>query len=79
VSFSGTRAYQHEAAATDVAGARMYNGKRESRRDRGIDCVAAFLHDLNAGLRGQLMHAHDHGVLSMLRMHAATCQTNWRH
>jgi len=70
VSFSGALAYQHEAPATDVSGTRMHNRKRESRRDRGIDCVATFLHDLNAGLRSQFVHAHDHGVLSVLGVRA---------
>jgi len=79
VSFSGALAYQHEAPATDVSSTRMHNRKRESRRDRRIDCVPTFLHDPNAGLRSQLVHAHDHSVLSVLGVRAASSQTKWRH
>jgi hypothetical protein len=57
----------------------MHNRKRKSRRDGGIDCVATVLHDLNAGLRSQFVHAHDHGVLSVLGVRAAPSPTKWRH
>jgi hypothetical protein len=43
----------HEAAASDVAGARVRHGQGEGRRDGGVHGVAAAREDARARVRGQ--------------------------
>ena len=62
---------QHEAAATDISGRRMHHGQRESGGHRGVDGIAAGLHDLDTGTRCQLVHAHHDGMLRVNRMRGA--------
>jgi hypothetical protein len=54
---------QHEAAAAQVACRRMYHGQREACRYRGVDSVSTLLQDFDAGIRGQMVDADDHGML----------------
>ena len=42
----------HEAAAADIAGARIGDRERKAGRDRGIDRIAAAFEDLDADARG---------------------------
>jgi hypothetical protein len=67
VRVAGGEADEHEASAADVAGLRMNDGEDESGGDGGVDGVAAALHRVNAGLRGELVDARDHGVRRALR------------
>ena len=53
---------QHEAAAADVAGARIGHRHREADRDRGIDRVAAALEHLDADARRARLLRHHHAV-----------------
>jgi hypothetical protein len=53
----------HEAAAADIAGPRIGDGKRKSCRDRRIDGVAALAQDVAADLRGDLLLCHHDTVL----------------
>ena len=52
----------HEAAAADIAGARIGHSHREADRDRGIDRVAAALQNIDADPRGQRLLRHHHAV-----------------
>ena len=52
----------HEAAAADIAGARIGHGHRKAGRDRGIDRVAALPQDIGADLRGEFLLRHHHAV-----------------
>ena len=54
---------QHEAAAADVAGARIGDREREADRDRGVDRVAAALQNVDADARGARLLRHHHAVL----------------
>ena len=54
----------HEAAATDIAGARISDRERKADRDRGIDGVAALVEDLDADAGGALLLRHHHAVIS---------------
>ena len=45
----------------------MDHGEGKSGSDGGIDGVAARLHDLDAGLRCQFVHADHHGMLRVDR------------
>jgi hypothetical protein len=62
----------HEAAAADIAGARISHGKSKTDRDRGIDGIAALLQDVSADARSESLLRHDHAVLrdGTLRMKA---------
>ena len=53
----------HEAAAADIAGPGIGDGKRKSCRDRRIDGVAALAQDVAADLRGDLLLRHHDTVL----------------
>ena len=52
----------HEAAAADVAGARIGHRHREADRDRGVDGIAAALEHLDADAGGALLLRHHHAV-----------------
>ena len=52
----------HEAAAADIAGARIGHRQRETDRDRGIDRIAAALKNFNADAGGALLLRHHHAV-----------------
>ena len=70
---------QHEAAAADVAGARIGNGHRKADRDRGVDRVAAALEHLDADPRGAFFLRHHHAVAcsdrSNARQFGSACAT----
>ena len=53
----------HEAAAADVAGARIGDGQRKAGGDRGIDRIAALPQDVGADLRGEPLLRHHHAML----------------
>ena len=53
----------HEAAAADIAGARIGHGHRKANRDRGIDRIAATLEHIRADMRRDLLLRHHHAVL----------------
>ena len=53
----------HEAAAADIAGARIGDRERETDRHRGIDGVAAAIENLNADAGGALLLRHHHAVV----------------
>jgi hypothetical protein len=55
---------QHEAAAAQVAGGWMNDGKGEAGGDGCVDRIAAGAQHFNAGIGGQMMHADHHAVLS---------------
>ena len=52
----------HEAAAADIAGARIGDGHRKAGRDRGIDGIAALAQDVGADFRGEFLLRHHHAV-----------------
>ena len=54
---------QHEAAAADVAGARIGHRHGEADGDRGIDRVAAALEHFGADQRRAALLRHHHAVL----------------
>ena len=53
----------HEAAAADIAGARIGDRERKADRHRGIDRVAAAVEDLDADAGGALLLRHHHAVV----------------
>ena len=53
----------HEAAAADVAGARIGDGQRKAGGDRGVDRIAALPEDVGADLRGEPFLRHHHAML----------------
>ena len=57
------RMNHHEAAAADIAGARIGDGQRKAGGDRGVDRIAALPQDVGADLRGDLFLRHHHAVL----------------
>ena len=57
------RVDHHEAAAADVAGARIGHGHGKAGRDRGIDRIAAAFEHVGADLRRDLFLRHHHAVL----------------
>ncbi len=59
----------HEAAAADIARARIGHGHREAGGDRRVDGVAALPHDLGADARRNLLLRHDHAMFGKGRMH----------
>ena len=54
----------HEAAAADIAGARIGHRKGKAGGDGSIDRIAALPEDIGADLRGELFLRHHHPVLS---------------
>ncbi len=50
----------HEAAAADVAAARIDHGERVAHRDRRIDGVPTLAQHLHADLRGEMLLGDDH-------------------
>ena len=61
----------HEAAAADIAGARIGHRQREADRDRGIHRVAAALQNVDADARRQRLLRHHHAVLGDDRLRLA--------
>ena len=61
----------HEAAAADIAGARIGHRHREADRDRGIDRVAAALEDVGADARRARLLRHHHAVAGGDRLRPA--------
>ena len=57
---------EHEASSAEIAGARVGDGQGEADGDCGVDGVAALLEDGEAGVRGVVLDADDHGVASGL-------------
>ncbi len=52
----------HEAAATDIAGARVSHGERKADRDRRIDRIAPAIKNFDADAGGALLLRDDHAV-----------------
>ena len=52
----------HEAAAADIAGARISHRQRKADRNRRVDRVAAAIQNFNADTRGALLLRHHHAV-----------------
>jgi len=52
----------HEAAAADIAGARIGHRHRKADGDRGIDRIAAFLQNVDADARRRCFLRHHHPV-----------------
>ena len=63
----------HEAAAADVAGARIGHRHGEADCDRGIDRVAAALQHVGADARGARLLRHHHAVLGGDRLDRRNC------
>ena len=61
----------HEAAAADIAGARIGHRQREADRDRGVDGVAAALQNVGADARRQRLLRHHHAMLGDDRLRLA--------
>ncbi len=57
---------QHEASAAQVSGTRIGDGQREADGNCRVDGVAALLEDGEAGVRGVVLHADDHGMAARL-------------
>ncbi len=57
---------EHKTAAAQVAGERVHDRKHERGGHRGIDRVAAFFQRVEAGIGGQVLHAHHHGMEARL-------------
>ncbi len=53
---------KHEPTPAEISCLRVHDGEGEARGDGGVDGVAAGLHYLYAGARGQLVDAGHHGV-----------------
>ena len=54
---------QHEAAAADIAGARIAHCERKTDRDCGIHRVAALLQNVDTDARRAWLLRHHHAVL----------------
>ena len=54
---------QHEAAAAEIAGARIGHRERKADRDRGIHRIAALLQNVDADARRDRFLRHHHAVL----------------
>ena len=67
----------HEAAAADVAGARIGHRHGEADRDRGIDRVAAALEHLGADPRGALSCATTMPCLAVTGWTGGNCGARW--
>ena len=52
----------HEAAAADIAGARIGHRQRKAGCDRGIDRIAALPQDVGADLGREFLLRHHHAV-----------------
>ena len=53
----------HEAAAADIAGARIGDREREADRHRGVHRVAAAVEDFDADAGGAALLRHHHAVV----------------
>ena len=53
----------HEAAAANIAGARISDREGETDRDRGVDGIAAAIENLNADARCTLFLGDHHAVM----------------
>ena len=53
----------HEAAAADVSGARIGDGKRKAGGDRGVDRIAALPEDVGTDLRSKPLLCHHQTML----------------
>ena len=53
----------HEAAAAEIAGARIGDRQREADRHRGVDRVAAAVEDRDADAGGAALLRHHHAVV----------------
>jgi len=62
------QADEHESATADVACGRVDDGEGESRCDGSVDSVAAFSHDFDSRVGGEVVNADDHGVLGAGRL-----------
>ncbi len=60
----------HEAAAADIAGARIGDGECKTGGDCGIDGIPALAQDIGADLGGDLLLRHHEAVLGGDRMNA---------
>ena len=65
----------HEAAAADIAGARISDGERKGGGDRGVDRIAAAIQDLDADARGAAFLRHHHAVDGTDALHL---RNGWR-
>ena len=63
----------HEAAAADIAGARIADGERETDRDGGIHRIAALLQDVDADMRRAGLLGHHHAVAGGDRHRLRNC------
>ena len=61
----------HEAAAADIAGARIGHREREGRGHRGVDRIAASLENIGADARGDRFLGDHHAVCGGRRMRVA--------
>ena len=52
----------HEAAAADIAGARISDREREADRHRGVNRIAAAIENFDADAGGALLLRHHHAV-----------------
>ena len=53
----------HEAAAADIAGARIAHRQRKTDRHRGVDCIAAFFENIDTDPRRAPLLRHHHAVV----------------
>ena len=58
----------HEAAAADIACARISHRERETDRHRGIDRVATTIEHFNPDTGGTLLLRHHHAVVRQYRL-----------
>ena len=58
----------HEAAAADIAGARISHRKRKADRNRGVDRVAAAIENFDPDTGGALFLRHHHAVVRQDRL-----------
>jgi len=58
----------HEAAAADIAGARVSHRERKADRDRRVDRVAAAIENFDADAGGALLLRDDHAVAGRNRL-----------
>ena len=53
---------EHETSSADIPGFRKDHGEHKTHRDSCVDRAAPFLQNIKAGLRGQPVGRHHHGV-----------------
>ena len=53
---------QDEAVAAHARHRRLHHAHRRGHGNRGVDCIAALLHDAHAGLRGERMTGCHHAI-----------------